>query len=77
MFSILFCDRPVNNYHEALSIDQEAYAQFFHYLLQRGVYMPPSAVDAACVSYAHTPDDIDATVKVCERALHALTSAGI
>jgi glutamate-1-semialdehyde 2,1-aminomutase len=77
LFSILFVDHPVRNYQDSLSIDPEAYASFFHYLLQHGVYMPPSSVDAACLSYAHTPDDIDATVKVCERAFHALASASL
>lgn len=77
MFSILFTAHPVRNFHDSLSIDDDAYASFFHYLLQHGVYMPPSAVDAACVSYAHTPDDIDSTIKVCERAFQALASAGL
>jgi len=77
MFSILFSDRPVKTFRDSLSVDTEAYARFFHYLIEHGVYMPPSAVDAACVSYAHTPDDIDATIKVCERAFSALSAAGV
>lgn len=75
MFSIIFNERPVRNYQDSLSIDTEAYAQFFHYLLEHGIYMPPSAVDAACLSYSHTPDDIDATIKICERAFAAIVSA--
>ncbi|MGH9553141.1 MAG: aspartate aminotransferase family protein, partial [Terriglobales bacterium] len=75
LFSITFSEQPVRNYQDSLNIDTEAYAQFFHYLLEHGVYMPPSAVDAACVSYAHTPDDIDATIKICERALNAMAAA--
>jgi glutamate-1-semialdehyde 2,1-aminomutase len=77
MFAIMFCDRPVRNYKDSLMIDKDAYANFFRYLLEHGVYMPPSATDAACVSYAHTPDDIDATIKVCERAFAALSAAGV
>jgi glutamate-1-semialdehyde 2,1-aminomutase len=77
MFSILFSDRPVRTFRDSLSIDTEAYASFFQWLLEHGVYMPPSAVDAGCVSYAHTPDDIDATIKICERAFNALSAAGV
>jgi glutamate-1-semialdehyde 2,1-aminomutase len=77
LFSLLFTEHPVRNYQDSLAIDHEAYAGFFHYLLQHGVYMPPSGVDAACISYAHTPDDIDATVKICERAFQALDSKGL
>lgn len=74
MFAVLFAEKPVRNYADSLNIDAEAYATFFHYLLQHGVYMPPSGVDAACVSYAHTPDDVETTIRVCERALQALAS---
>ncbi len=55
MFSVLFSDRPVRNYDDSLSIDAEAYANFFNYLLEHGIYMPPSAVDAAlCLLRPHT-----------------------
>lgn len=69
MFAFIFAPQPVRNYKESLKIDAHAFAKFFHYLLERGVYLPPSAVDAACVSAAHTEADIEATVRVCADAL--------
>lgn len=75
LFSILFADIPVMNFQDSLSIDNEMYASFFHYLLEHGIYMPPSAVDAACLSYAHVPDDISTIIYVCERAFNALAAA--
>jgi glutamate-1-semialdehyde 2,1-aminomutase len=69
MFSILFTNQPVKNYKQSLTIDPHAYARFFHNLLSSGVYMPPSAVDAACVSAAHSENDIDQTVSLMRKAL--------
>ncbi len=74
MFGIIFAPHPVRNYRESLSIDSRAYAKFFHYLLDHGVYMPPSAVDAAAISAVHSPDEIGQTVEVCRKALRYLTS---
>ena len=70
MFSILFTDKPVHNYQDSLKIDHQAFSIFFHELLDNGVYMPPSGVDAACVSAAHTESDIDETVTIMIAALH-------
>lgn len=72
MFAILFCPEPVRNYREHLAIDGRAFARFFHYLLERGVYMPPSAVDAACISAAHSEKDIDRALAVAVEALAAI-----
>jgi glutamate-1-semialdehyde 2,1-aminomutase len=65
MFAIIFAPQPVTNYQEHLAIDARAFATFFHALLERGIYLPPSAVDAACVSAAHSDADIELTVAVC------------
>ncbi len=69
MFGILFAPKPVRNYQDSLTIDNRAFAAFFHELLKHGIYLPPSAVDAACVSAAHSEQDIEETVKACVKAL--------
>ncbi len=67
MFGIVFAAKPVRNWQDHLNIDAKAFAQFFHRVLARGVYLPPSSVDAACVSAAHTQSEIDDTIKImCE-----------
>ena len=68
MFSIIFAGQPVKNFSDAQAVDCRAYARFFHYLLDHGVYMPPTAVDAACLSAAHTNEEIDFTIEVCREA---------
>lgn len=64
MFGIIFAAKPVRNWQDHLSIDARAFAQFFHKVLSQGVYLPPSSVDAACVSAAHSEDDIEETVRI-------------
>ena len=38
--------------------DQDAYARFFHAMLERGVYLAPSYCEAAFVSTAHSDQDV-------------------
>lgn len=68
MFSLSFCEHPITNWGDARSIDCEAYAKFFHALLSRGIYFPPSSTDAACISLVHSAGDIADTVEACTGA---------
>jgi len=52
MFSVFFTADPVDNYAAAQRQDQRAFAAFFHEMLARGVYLPPSAFEAWFVSAA-------------------------
>jgi len=69
MFGIIFSEKPVRNWHDHLSIDAKAFAQFFHKILARGIYLPPSSVDAACVSAAHSEADIEETIRIMSEQL--------
>ena len=69
MFAIVFAEKPVRNFQDSLKIEAKAFAKFFHYILEHGIYFPPSSVDAACVSAAHTEDEIEQTIKICADAL--------
>jgi glutamate-1-semialdehyde 2,1-aminomutase len=69
MFAILFCDRPVLSYQDSLRVDHAKFSTFFHHLLDHGVYMPPSGIDAACLSAAHSVGDIEQTIEVMSAGL--------
>jgi len=72
MFSVFFTGEPVKNYEDAKKQDSKAYAEFFHAMLDRGVYLPPSAYEAWFVSAAHD----EAAVQVVADALpHAARAA--
>lgn len=69
MFSIIFNDKPVWNFEDSKTIDAVRFAKFFHIILDAGINFPPSAVDAACVSAAHTEEEISDTVAIINTAL--------
>jgi len=58
MLTFFFHPRPVRNFDEAKRSDTAAFSRFFHHLLERGVYLPPSQFEAMFVSSAHAPADI-------------------
>jgi glutamate-1-semialdehyde 2,1-aminomutase len=70
MIAIVFSAAPVRNFQDSKGIDGKQFAKFFHFLLERGVYLPPSSVDAACVSAAHTAEDINEAVDVINQGLN-------
>ena len=71
MFSVFFTDGPVVDYAGARRQDTAAYAAFFHAMLDRGVYLPPSAFETWFVSAAHD----DAAVEQVQAALPAAATA--
>jgi glutamate-1-semialdehyde 2,1-aminomutase len=58
LLSLFFSEQPVTDYDSARAADHAAYARFFHGMLERGVYLPPSGYEAWFLSTAHTEDDI-------------------
>src|SRR4029077_5626411 len=66
MFGLYFRATPPSSYAEVMQSDTEAFKRFFHAMLDRGVYLAPSAYEAGFVSAAHTEADIAATVAAAE-----------
>jgi glutamate-1-semialdehyde 2,1-aminomutase len=71
MFGIYFRASPPASYTEVMQCDVEAFKRFFHAMLDRGIYLAPSAYEAGFVSAAHTDADIVATVAAAEAAFGA------
>ncbi|ROS40601.1 glutamate-1-semialdehyde 2,1-aminomutase [Amycolatopsis thermoflava] len=71
LLSVFFREEPVRNYHDATSADTWRFPPFFHALLERGVYGPPSAFEAWFVNSAMD----DAAFEVIEAALPAAAKA--
>ena len=59
---LFFADTPVTRFSDAQAADHAHYARFFHGMLDRGVFFPPSGYEAMFVSLAHTDADIDRTL---------------
>ncbi len=62
MLTLFFGVGRVRNAEEARGADRERFARFFHGMLARGVYWPPSQFEAAFVSLAHGEAEIDQAV---------------
>ena len=72
MFSIFFTDTPVRDYATALNGDAKRFGRFFHHCLERGVFLAPSAYEAAFLSTAHDGAAIDRACEVFTEAMGAL-----
>ena len=68
MFGLYFRPAPPATYAEVMQCDTEAFTRFFRAMLDRGIYLAPSAYEAGFVSAAHTEADIAATVTAAEGA---------
>ncbi|MEA2711032.1 MAG: glutamate-semialdehyde -aminomutase [Phycisphaerales bacterium] len=66
--------QKVTNYKEATASDTARFAKFFHAMLERGVYLPPSQYESWFVGLAHDNAAIDATIDAA-RAAFKLISA--
>ncbi|MBM5803024.1 MAG: glutamate-1-semialdehyde-2,1-aminomutase [Cyanobacteria bacterium K_DeepCast_35m_m2_155] len=62
MFGFFLCDGPVRNFEEAKAADAARFGRLHRAMLERGVYLAPSAFEAGFTSLAHSDDDIDATI---------------
>lgn len=62
MFTFFFSPDPVTDWDSAKKCDTARFGQFFHFMLERGVYLAPSQFEAAFLSTAHSEEDIRYTV---------------
>jgi glutamate-1-semialdehyde 2,1-aminomutase len=62
MFTFFFSSEPVIDWESAKRSDTGRFKQFFHWMLDRGVYLAPSQFEAGFVSSAHTEQDIARTM---------------
>jgi glutamate-1-semialdehyde 2,1-aminomutase len=69
MWTLFFGVEQVRSATDAQRCDRDRFARFFHSMLERGMYLPPSAFEAAFLSLAHSDDDIDRTLRAADRAI--------
>jgi len=72
MWTAFFTAHPVFDYASAKKSQVAQFGRFFHALLERGVYLPPSQFEAAFCSLAHTDADLERTLQAAEAALAAV-----
>lgn len=69
MFCFFFNEQPVVNWETAAKSDTKRLARFFHAMLERGVYFPPSQFESWFFSTAHTQEVVVATIQAAQTAL--------
>jgi glutamate-1-semialdehyde 2,1-aminomutase len=71
MLGVFFAHGPITNAEEASRTDRRRYARFFHAALDRGLYLPPSALETTFVSAATRPTDLDRALPALRAAMRA------
>ena len=72
MFTSFCTPGPVQTLEQAEGSDTRRYAQFFHGMLERGIYLAPSQYEAGFVSLAHSDEDIEKTIAAAADVMRAL-----
>jgi len=75
LLTIFFCKGPINNYSDARESDTALFGRFFHQMLDRGIFLPPSQYEALFVSAAHTDSEIEQTIEAARGSLKVLREA--
>ncbi len=71
MWGFFFREGPVTNFAEARESDVPLFNRFFHAARERGVYLAPSAFEAAFMSAAHGDDVVADTLERLSDAIRA------
>ena len=69
MATLFFTAERVTGWAASSKQDRERFARYFHGMLDRGIYLPPSPFEALFLSAAHTEADIDRTVDAAAEVL--------
>jgi glutamate-1-semialdehyde 2,1-aminomutase len=72
MLTVFFGVDRVQSPADARACDRQIYAQFFHAMLARGVYLPPSQLESMFISLAHTTADLAKTISAFDQWARSL-----
>lgn len=72
MFALFFSDSPVRNYDDATGSATELFGKLFHYALDHGVYLPPSAYETCFLCTAHDGSAIERAAEVLAEGIQKL-----
>lgn len=73
MFGLFFTNEStVSQFSQVMNSNQEMFKTFFHAMLDRGVYLAPSAFEAGFISAAHNQETLDKTLQAADEAFALL-----
>lgn len=68
MISVFFCEGKVENFSDAQRADTPDFKEFFHKLLEKGIYIAPSSYETWFLTQALTYEDLDQTIAAAKDA---------
>ncbi len=73
MFGLFFSEaESISSFDQVMNCNQERFNTFFHGMLEKGIYIAPSAFEAGFVSSAHSENDIEETITIAEQVFSKL-----
>ncbi|MES2850455.1 MAG: glutamate-1-semialdehyde 2,1-aminomutase [Bacteroidota bacterium] len=74
MISLHFSDFPVTDFTSAAAANNQLFNKYFHAMLKRGIYLPPSAFESWFLNNALTYADLDETISKTKESLQEIAS---
>lgn len=68
MFGVFFTNEPVVNFKTAQTSNLDYFAQYYRYMIEEGIFLPPSQFEGLFLSVAHTDGDIEKTIQAVHTA---------
>jgi glutamate-1-semialdehyde 2,1-aminomutase len=72
MISIHFSKNPVTDFASAAAANNQFFNKYFHAMLKRGIYLPPSAFESWFLNNALTKEDVDKTIEATFASLQEI-----
>lgn len=72
MFTLFFTDQAVNNFADAKTSDAILYGKYFHGMLERGIYLPPSQYESWFISDAIREEELAKILQASEETLQQM-----
>jgi glutamate-1-semialdehyde 2,1-aminomutase len=69
MMCMFFTEELVIDFKSAVTSDTQLYGEYFHNMLNQGVYLAPAQFEAMFVSTVHTQNELDSTIAAHFNAL--------
>jgi glutamate-1-semialdehyde 2,1-aminomutase len=69
MISIHFSEKPVIDFASAAAANNALFNKYFHAMLDRGIYLPPSAFETWFLSHSLSREDLDRTIEATRESL--------
>ncbi|MGD8787492.1 MAG: glutamate-1-semialdehyde 2,1-aminomutase [Phycisphaerales bacterium] len=74
IMSCFFTDKKIRNFSDVKSTNIKRFKKFFALMLERGIYLAPSAYEAMFVSLAHDKTDIITTIEAAKESFHKMNT---